>query len=131
MREQVLFIPYAEYSGHKNKFQTHLYSAVITVTRSRKAGQETTTAQPPSGLGQLLQVLMNCHCPVTPENTHSRNWLSSTRKSGAKAGDGPPPGADHALAQTVLDARTGICKGSSPKKEVSDVRLLWLSLGYS
>lgn len=131
MREQVLFIPYAEYSGHKNKFQTHLYSAVITVTRSRKAGQEATTAQPPSGLGQLLQVLMNCHCPVTPENTHSRNWLSSTRKSGAKAGDGAPPELTMPSHKPRWMSTLGFAKEAPPKKEVSDVRLLWLSLGYS
>lgn len=92
MQEQVLFILCAEYSGCKNKFQAYLYSSVITVTRSRKAGQEMTVAQPPAGLGQLQQVLMKCHFPVTPEHTHSRNWLNSTQKSGAKAGDGVPRG---------------------------------------
>lgn len=55
MEEQLVFILYAEYSGHKNKFQTYLYSLVITVTRSRKAGEERTIALPPAGLEQLKQ----------------------------------------------------------------------------
>lgn len=32
--------------------------------------------------------------------------------------------AAHALAQTTLDAHTGICKGGSQEKGVSDVHLL-------
>lgn len=90
---KVLFILYAEHSGCENKFQTYLYSSVITLTRSRKAGQGRNDHTPTAGRTWAIRAGFNEMSSPDIREARIQETVAATHGSqGAKSGRGAPQG---------------------------------------